>query len=59
MTKKSKTFKFRSGLEERIAEQLDSLKIDYDYETLTIKYEKPSQLSRYTPDFILPNGSQL
>ena len=56
MTKKSKTFKFRSGLEERIAEQLDSLKIDYDYETLTIKYEKPSQLSRYTPDFILPNG---
>ena len=26
------------------------------YETTTITYEKPARKSRYTPDFILPNG---
>ena len=53
---KSKTSKFRSGLEERIAKQLEDLGVDYDYETQVIRYKKPEQLSRYTPDFFLPNG---
>ena len=47
--------KYRSGLEERIAEQLEELDIDFQYETLKIKYVKPSQPATYTPDFILPN----
>jgi hypothetical protein len=47
--------KYRSGLEERIAKQLEELDIDFQYETLKIKYVKPSQPSTYTPDFILPN----
>ena len=52
---KSKTSKFRSGLEERIAKQLEDLGVEYDYETEVIRYKKPERLSRYTPDFILPN----
>ena len=48
--------KFRSGLEESIAKQLEDLGVSFDYETLTIRYTKPQQESRYTPDFILPNG---
>ena len=56
MKNKSKTFKFRSGLEERIAKQLDNLGVEYDYETLVIEWLKPLQKARYTPDFILPNG---
>ena len=52
---KSKTSKYRSGLEERIAKQLEDLGVEYDYETEVIRYKKPERLSRYTPDFILPN----
>ena len=48
--------KYRSGLEEKIAEQLEELDIDFQYETLKIKYVKPSTPATYTPDFILPNG---
>tara|TARA_R100001594_G_scaffold145212_1_gene195136 strand:- start:133 stop:534 length:402 start_codon:yes stop_codon:yes gene_type:complete len=50
------TSKFRSGLEERIAKQLEDLGVSYDYETLTIHYTKPEESGRYTPDFQLPNG---
>lgn len=50
------TFKFRSGLEERVAQQLKQEGISYEYETLKIKYVKPSQPSTYTPDFILKNN---
>lgn len=34
--------------------QLCKAKVKFDYETLTVKYSKPS--SKYTPDFILKNG---
>ena len=47
---------FRSGLEERIAEQLDQLGVEYEYETLKLKYLKPATYHTYTPDFVLPNG---
>lgn len=44
---------FRSGLEERVADQLKSLEIDFGYETKdsVINYEKPVTQHRYTPDF--------
>ena len=50
------TSKFRSGLEERVAKQLEDLKVKYEYETETITYTKPEEKGRYTPDFILDNG---
>ena len=47
---------FRSGLEERIAEQLDELGVSYTYEKIKLKYIKPASSHVYTPDFQLPNG---
>ena len=50
MTKK--TSKFRSKLEERVAELLDSLKISYEYESTKVPY---TIQHHYNPDFILSN----
>ena len=47
---------FRSGLEERIAEQLDKAGIEYTYEKLKLNYIKPASKHVYTPDFVLANG---
>nr|BAR33913.1 putative endonuclease I protein [uncultured Mediterranean phage uvMED] len=47
---------FRSGLEERIAQQLKKLGVPISYESFTIRYLRPAKNSRYTPDFVLPNG---
>lgn len=47
---------FRSGLEERIAEQLDQLGVEYTYEKVKLKYIKPASSHVYTPDFVLANG---
>ena len=47
---------FRSGLEERVAEQLDKLGVTYTYEKVKLKYIKPASSHVYTPDFQLPNG---
>ena len=47
---------FRSGLEERVAEQLDQLGVSYTYEKVKLKYIKPASSHVYTPDFQLPNG---
>jgi hypothetical protein len=47
---------FRSGLEERIAEQLDKLGVEYTYEKVKLKYIKPASSHVYTPDFVLANG---
>jgi len=44
---------FRSQLEEKVANLLVELNIDYDYETKRISY---TIQHHYTPDFILPNG---
>lgn len=45
---------YRSGLEETISQQIQD-KVGYvEYETMTIPYQKPE--SKYTPDFLLPNG---
>lgn len=47
---------FRSGLEEDLAAQLQAAGVPYTYEELTLRYTKPATPSRYTPDFVLPNG---
>lgn len=44
---------FRSGLEEKIAEQLKQEGVSYQYEGRTIRYEKPAKTARYTCDFII------
>jgi len=49
---------FRSGLEEKLAAELDAKGVPVKYEDpdAVILYEKPAKKSRYTPDFVLPNG---
>lgn len=47
---------FRSGLEDKIAAQLRAMGIDPRYEEAVIAYVQPARKSKYTPDFILPNG---
>ena len=47
---------YRSGLEDKIAQQLKKANISVEYETLSIKYTVPAVLRTYTPDFFLPNG---
>tara|TARA_R110000787_G_scaffold89750_5_gene189830 strand:+ start:7151 stop:7663 length:513 start_codon:yes stop_codon:yes gene_type:complete len=47
---------FRSGLEERVSEQLAFLGIVDCYETMKISFLQPEKRRTYTPDFILPNG---
>tara|TARA_R110000796_G_scaffold95999_1_gene201456 strand:- start:49 stop:417 length:369 start_codon:yes stop_codon:yes gene_type:complete len=46
---------YRSGLEDRISEQLKALNIPFKYEEFKIKYEV-NEIRTYTPDFELPNG---
>jgi hypothetical protein len=47
---------FRSGLEERIAQDLLDAGIGFTYEDQVIEYLKPAKIARYTPDFVLENG---
>lgn len=46
---------YRSGFEERVAKSLNKIS-HFEYESLKIEYVKPATHSKYTPDFILPNG---
>ena len=52
MSKTKKTSKYRSKLEERIAELLDVLHISYEYESIKVPY---TIQHNYLPDFVLPN----
>lgn len=47
---------YRSGLEERVGEQIHQAGIKARYEELKLSYEKPAVRHTYTPDFLLPNG---
>ena len=47
---------FRSGLEERVCEQLAFLNILDCYEIKKISFIQPEKQRSYTPDFWLPNG---
>lgn len=47
---------YRSGLEDRIAAQLEHAGVPKVYEKYSIAYTIPESKHHYTPDFILPNG---
>lgn len=47
---------FRSGLEEKVADLLTNLGVDYEYESTKVPYVL---MCNYTPDFLLPNGIYL
>lgn len=47
---------FRSGLEKRVADDLEARGTQFSYETLKIAYNVPERAAKYTPDFILGNG---
>lgn len=47
---------FRSGLEEKISDQLTEAGIPVLFETEKIEYITPAEPHKYTPDFKLPNG---
>ena len=50
---KHQRMRFRSKFEKDIALSLKREGVDFEYETLKIKFTK---LAVYTPDFIFPNG---
>lgn len=47
---------FRSGLEDKVAKQLEAKGIKAEYEMWKIPYVIPASKHTYRPDFILPNG---
>lgn len=47
---------YRSGLEERVAETLDTIGVIYEYESTRVPYTLQCQ---YSPDFVLANGIHL
>lgn len=47
---------YRSGLEDKIASQLEKLGVGFGYEDLKINYTQPPKARTYTPDFTLDNG---
>ena len=55
-TTRSTSKGFRSGLEERIAQDLLEAGVDFSYEDQVIHYVKPEKVARYTPDFVLENN---
>ena len=50
--KRKKDIKFRSGLEEKVADLLQGLGISYEYESTKVAY---TIQHHYVPDFSLPN----
>ena len=52
----AKKLGYRSGLEDKVAKQLELQGVKVEYETTKIKYVVPESLHTYTPDFVLPNG---
>lgn len=47
---------YRSGLEEKMAAQLESQGVPAVFEQYEVTYVIPESTHKYTPDFILPNG---
>lgn len=47
---------YRSGLEERVADELNLKRIVHEFEPIKIPFTPPSKERTYTPDFILENG---
>ena len=51
----ARKYGYRAGLEKKLADYLELLKVKYDYETIKIEWEDLAYRT-YTPDFILYNG---
>ena len=51
----ARKYGYRSGLELKISEYLQELKIKFVYEGIKIEWEDLAYRT-YTPDFVLPNG---
>jgi len=47
---------YRSGLEDKTAQQINEAGLDVLYETDKVKYTWPERQSTYTPDFKLPSS---
>lgn len=47
---------YRSGLEDKVADQLRSLSIPIHYEATKVRYTPPTKTRTYSPDFLIPNG---
>lgn len=47
---------YRSGLEEKLATQIESAGLPSVFESFEVKYVKPASNHTYTPDFVLPSG---
>ena len=47
---------FRSGLEDKVSQQLLDEGVPVKYEEMYIEYTRPQSSHKYTPDFELPNG---
>ena len=47
----AKKYGFKSGLEEKIANELTDKKVNFGYEEEKIAYTIPESLHKYTPDF--------
>jgi hypothetical protein len=56
-TRKSRGLKYgyRSGLEDKVSDQLKGSGVDFTYESMKIQY-RVEEDRKYTPDFILSNG---
>lgn len=48
--------KYRSALEKRVADAAARKNCVCEYEPFKIDYSIPERITRYTPDFLLPNG---
>jgi len=48
---------WRSGLEEKVAAELDRHGIQYEYEQNSISFVVPSRTAKYTPDFYVTSRS--
>lgn len=46
----------RSGLEDKVCQDLKSRGVKYEYESIKLKYTRPQSEHTYTPDIVLPNN---
>lgn len=44
---------YRSGLEERIARELQDADVPFEFEEHKLEYMRPAKKSKYTPDFLI------
>lgn len=47
---------YRSGLEDKVAEQLRKAGVEFQYESIKLEYISPETSHKYTPDFVLSTG---